>query len=172
MTVAQTGPPLKFKTLAEAIAMLRNRGLRLSAARRLVLETLFAADRALSAEEVADGLNGLLPVSDLASCYRNLEMLERLGVVRHVHMGHGPGLYALAGRGTPEYLMCDECGRHRVADPAAMATVRDAIRELFGYEARFSHFPIMGTCPECSGRTTVEPAEEPAEGPTDATPSS
>ena len=35
------------------------------------------------------------PASDLASVYRNLEHLEELGVVRHVHFGHGPGLYAL-----------------------------------------------------------------------------
>jgi Fur family ferric uptake transcriptional regulator len=158
MTVAQTGPPLKFKTLAEAIAALRNRGLRLSAARRLVLETLFAADRPLSAEEVADGLNGLLPVSDLASCYRNLEMLERLGVVRHVHMGHGPGLYALAGRGANEYLLCEHCGGYTVADPAAMGPVRDAIREAFGYEARFSHFPLMGMCPACDGAPATDAA--------------
>ena len=37
------------------------------------------------------------PEVDLASVYRNLEQLEELGVVRHVHLGHGPGLYALVG---------------------------------------------------------------------------
>ena len=74
------------------------RGLRVSAARRLVLEALFAAERPVTAEEIAAGLDGRLPASDLASVYRNLETLEELGLVRHVHLGHGPGLYALAGR--------------------------------------------------------------------------
>ena len=45
-----------------------------------------------SAEELAAGLGGRVPRSDLASVYRNLETLERHGVVRHVHLGHGPGL--------------------------------------------------------------------------------
>jgi Fur family transcriptional regulator, ferric uptake regulator len=152
VTVPQIGPPLSFTTVDDAVAALRNRGFRLSAARRLVLAVLFRADRPLSAEEVADGLDGLIPASDLASTYRNLEMLERLGVVRHVHVGHGPGLYALAGSGAPEYLVCERCSTFRLADRAAMESVREAIRNAFGWEARFAHFPLTGTCPTCLGR--------------------
>ena len=44
----------------------------------------------------AGGLGGRLPASDLGSVYRNLEALERAGLVRHVHAGHGAGRYALA----------------------------------------------------------------------------
>jgi Fur family ferric uptake transcriptional regulator len=154
MTVAQTTPPLEFETLADAIAALRAQGLRMSAARRLVLETLFAAARPLSAEEVADGLDGLLPISDLASCYRNLETLERLGLVRHVHLGHSPGMYSLAGRGAPEYLHCEICGGYTIARAGELDAVREAVREAFGYAARFSHFPIVGTCPACLGPDT------------------
>ena len=44
--------------------------------------------------------------------YRNLEALERLGLIRHVHLGHGPGLYARIGLGPLEYLLCDSCGAH------------------------------------------------------------
>jgi Fe2+ or Zn2+ uptake regulation protein len=46
--------------------------MRISAARRLVLEALYAADAPISAEQIADGLSGRLPRSDLASVYRNL----------------------------------------------------------------------------------------------------
>ena len=28
--------------------------------------------------------------------------------------------------------------------------MRDAVRELSGFEARFSHFPIVGLCPKCA----------------------
>ena len=52
------------------------------------------------AEEIAAGIGGRLPRSDLASVYRNLETLENHGLVRHLHLGHGPGLYALAGEGS------------------------------------------------------------------------
>ena len=53
MTVASRTPVLMAESVDEAEAILRERGLRASAARRLVLETLFAAGAPLSAERVA-----------------------------------------------------------------------------------------------------------------------
>jgi Fur family ferric uptake transcriptional regulator len=130
-----------------AAAAVRRGGLRLSSARRLVLEALFAAEAPVTAEEIAGGLGGRVPPSDLASVYRNLETLEQLGLVHHVHAGHGPGLYGLA-RGR-EYLMCERCGRLRAVPPSALEPVRDALREALGYEARFTHFPLVALCGDC-----------------------
>ena len=79
MTIASEHPDLHARDLPAAIAALRAAGLRVSAARRVVLEALFAAGGPATAEELASGLDGRLPVSDLASMYRNLETLEDLG---------------------------------------------------------------------------------------------
>lgn len=122
----------------------------MSAARRLVLEAFFAADGPVSAEQIADGLGGRFPRSDLASVYRNLETLAELGLVRHFHPGHGPGLYALAGP-EREHLVCESCGAVMAVAPGEMDEVRSLIRERFGYEARFGHFPIVGLCKRCAG---------------------
>jgi Fur family ferric uptake transcriptional regulator len=149
MTVVHSSPPVSARTLDAAVAALRARGLRVSAARRLVLESLFAADGPVSADDIASGLDGRLPASDLASVYRNLETLEQLGLVRHVHFGHGPGLYALAGPAEREYLSCERCGAHLAVPPAALDDVRDALRDAFGWEAQFTHFPVVGACPAC-----------------------
>jgi Fur family transcriptional regulator, ferric uptake regulator len=144
VTQASGAPPLSFADLPEAVTALREQGLRLSAARRLVLEALFAASAPASAEQIATSV-GL----DLASTYRNLETLERHGLVRHVHFGHGPGLYVLVGRGEREFLFCERCREVRALEPEQLDPVRDRIRELYGYEARFTHFAIVGTCPRC-----------------------
>lgn len=150
MTVAPRRRPVVFDDFDGAAQALRSAGYRLSSARRLVLEALFAAGGPVSAEYVAEGLGGRLTRSDVASVYRNLVRLEELGVVTHVHMGHGPGLYALAGGGEQEYLVCERCQRVRPVDPAELDPVRERIRETFGYEARFSHFPILGLCASCA----------------------
>jgi Fur family ferric uptake transcriptional regulator len=150
MTVVDSRPPRSARTLDAAIAVLRASGLRVSAARRLVLEVLHAADVPVSAETIAGGLDGRLAASDLASVYRNLETLEQLGLVRHVHFGHGPGLYALAGGEEREYLSCEHCGTHLAVPPATLDGVRDELRRAFGWEAHFTHFPIVGACPACS----------------------
>jgi Fur family ferric uptake transcriptional regulator len=149
MTVANPGAALAVSSLDEALAALRERGMRASAARRLALEALFAADGPVSAEAIADGLGGRLPRSDLASVYRNLEVLEAVGLVRHVHLGHGPGRYALAGSAR-EYLVCDRCDAVRAVDPSELDEVRGLVRARFGYAPRFGHFPIVGRCAACA----------------------
>jgi Fur family transcriptional regulator, ferric uptake regulator len=150
VTAPRTGPSLHAPDLDSAIDALRARGLRLSAARRLVLEALYGAPGPVTAEQIADGLAGRLPRSDLASVYRNLETLEQLGLVRHVHLGHGPGLYTPSGAGEREYLVCDSCSTVTAVDAEDMKPVRALIEKRFGYEAHFSHFPILGLCAECA----------------------
>src|SRR5262249_37481808 len=68
--------------LSVAIALVRERGLRVSAARRLVLESLLAADGPMSAEQIAAGIGGRVPSSDIGSVYRNLQAFEEIGVAR------------------------------------------------------------------------------------------
>jgi Fur family transcriptional regulator, ferric uptake regulator len=133
-------------TIAAATNALRNRGLRVSAARRLVLEALFAADRPISADDIAGGLDGRLPPSDLASVYRNLDVLEGAGLAHHVHLGHGPGLWA---KGSREYALCESCGDVRTFDAEELDGVRAAVEAVCGYAARFSHFPLVGRCVRC-----------------------
>ena len=144
------------QTVATVITALRSHGLRVSTSRRLVLEALFAAGRPVSAAGIATGLGGKLPPLDVASVYRNLDTLEQLGVVRRIHPGHGPCLYTLTGPAAPEYLVCDRCGLVQAVDAATLDPVRAALHETTAWDARFSHFPIVGICPAC--------ADQPATG--------
>jgi Fur family ferric uptake transcriptional regulator len=145
MTISPDARPLACGNLAEAVAALRDRGLRLSTARRLVLKALFAVDAPVSAEHIAQ-----LENLELTSVYRNLEVLERHGLVRHVHLGHGPGLYALRLHGEPEYLFCERCRAVRAVPSDELDDIRAQVRERYGYEVRFTHFAIVGTCPTCT----------------------
>jgi Fur family ferric uptake transcriptional regulator len=154
VTVSPQAEPLEFKDIDDVLTALRERGHRISAARRLVLEALFAAEGPVSAQFIADGLDGSQAELDRTSVYRNLEQLEQLGVVRHVHLGHGPSLYHLVGGGEREYLACEGCGRVTSVDPSELDPVRDRVRKQFGYEARFGHFPIVGLCRECASGGT------------------
>ncbi|MEA2266700.1 MAG: hypothetical protein QOE27_2283 [Solirubrobacteraceae bacterium] len=151
MTIAPQAEALVFDDIDDAVGALRARGLRVSIARRLVLELLFSASGPVSAEHVANTLG-----IDAASVYRNLEMLERHGLVHHVHLGHGPGLYVLVGRGEHEYLYCDRCATVEAVGPERLDPVREELRRSFGYEVRFTHFPIVGLCPACAAKGPVE----------------
>jgi Fur family ferric uptake transcriptional regulator len=147
VTIAPQAPRLAVDNIDDAIEALRARGLRLSTTRQLVLEALFAAAGPVSAEAIALRLD-LVPTS----VYRNLETLERHGLVRHVHLGHGPGLYALVGDGEHEYIYCPGCGTARTVRPELLDPVRNHILRRFGYEVRFTHFALVGRCARCAAQ--------------------
>jgi len=157
MTRAPEVSRLCFEDFSEAVDALRRRGLRLSSPRRRVLAALFAADGPRSAEHLATGLE-----LDLTSVYRNLDMFERHGLAQHVHLGHGPGLYALVGHGEREYLHCERCGAVRALAPSELDPLRLLLSDCFGYHARFTHHAIVGICPECAGEG---PRDSPVPGP-------
>jgi Fur family ferric uptake transcriptional regulator len=150
VTRAPVSPRLQFEDMADVVRAVRESGSRLTAPRLAVLEALFAADAPVAAEYIADGCGGRTARLDRVSVYRALEHLEELGVVRHVHLGHGPGLYALVGQGEREYLLCERCERVTAVEPERLDAVREQIRSDFGHHARFTHFPITGLCEECA----------------------
>ena len=138
MTVPHRTKALSAPSLTAAVVALRTHGMRVSATRRALLAALYAARAPRTAEALAGDL-------DLASVYRNLDALEHVGLVRHVHVGHGPGLYALAARRDRGYAACEACGRHEPLSAAAL----EAVRAATGFTSDFSHFPLVGLCPVC-----------------------
>lgn len=141
----------------DVLRLLRASGHRVSAPARVVLEALFASDMPVSAEDIAGGSGlGL----DVSSVYRNLERLQQLGVVSHIHPGHGPGLYSLVRGQDQEYLACDRCHTLKPLHPGQLDPIRDELRERFGHRAAFSHFPIHGVCADCAAITNGDDMSE------------
>ncbi len=148
LTFQSTGPTLHFKSADAVLRTLRERGLRISTARRMIVNFLFEAEAPASAQQIAAGLDRT-PL-DLASVYRNLETLQEQGVVRHFHAGHGPGRYVLIGGDEREYLACDRCGAIEEVDRSDLDSLREEVQERFGFAVGFAHFPMVGLCPRCT----------------------
>jgi Fur family ferric uptake transcriptional regulator len=155
MTDSPDIPPQVFADLKGAIRSLRDSGLRLSTARRLVLEALFDAEGPVSAAHLSRELS-----LDESSVYRNLELLEQRGVIRHLHLGHSPGLYVLASEHDVEYLYCERCSKVTAVAPKRLDPVREQIRRRFGYTPRFTHFAIVGICQDCAAAGAGKPGHE------------
>jgi Fur family ferric uptake transcriptional regulator len=130
-------------SLPTLLNTVRSHGMRVSTARRAVLESLLAAGAPLTAEE-------LRGEADLASTYRNLETFESIGIVRHMHLGHGPGRYELCDR-SHGWATCEACGRSTPLPSPALRAIRLAVQEAAGFEAAFTHFPLVGLCGDCRG---------------------
>lgn len=130
----------------EAVDVLREGGGRATTARRAILDVLFATADPLSTEQIAQRS---VPAQDVPSTYRNLEHLEQVGLVRHVHFGHGPGRYELVTDDERWYALCELCGSVSAFSPDDLDGVPAMIDERIGYRIRFTHFPLVGLCRGC-----------------------
>jgi Fur family ferric uptake transcriptional regulator len=150
LTEPAATPIREYGGIEDVFDALRAEGHRVTTPCRLVLEALFRADGPISAQRIIEDtpVEGFEP----SSAYRNLERLEQLGVIRHVHLGHGPSLYMLVGSGEKEFLLCECCGEVKSVEPFELDQVREQIERDFGYRARFGHFAIVGLCATCAKR--------------------
>jgi Fur family transcriptional regulator, ferric uptake regulator len=158
LTEPAATPIREYGGIEDVFDALRAEGHRVTTPCRLVLEALFRAAGPISAQQIVEDtpMSGFEP----SSAYRNLERLEQLGVIRHVHLGHGPSLYMLVGSGEKEFLLCEGCGRVKSLDPSELDRVREQIERDFGYRTRFGHFPLVGLCTTCCERTGTDPVLE------------
>jgi Fe2+ or Zn2+ uptake regulation protein len=131
-----------------ALALVREHGGRVTASRRLLLGALFAGHGHRTAEELAAVVQAQAPDVHRSTIYRNLEELERLGVVVHSHLGHGPATYHLA---TAEHghFVCEECGRMIEVPQAIFAGLADAAAAGYGFAIDPHHFAVLGRCADC-----------------------
>ena len=128
---------------------LRRRGGRVTSARRLVLNELCADPTAhVSAEELAERLQGDHPELHLATVYRTLRTLSDLGLVQHVHLGHGPAIYHLADH-HHGHVQCSGCGRVFGMDHAVVNRLRADLLATHGFEIDGLHFALTGRCDAC-----------------------
>jgi Fur family transcriptional regulator, ferric uptake regulator len=134
----------------EVLALVRARGGRATSSRRILLEVLFdAGHHHLSAEELAEAIQVRAPDVHISTIYRNLEDLERLGVVVHTHLGHGAATYQLASLAHAHFI-CEECGAMIEAPDELFEGLERTARSRFGFVIDPHHFAMLGRCANCA----------------------
>ena len=135
---------------AEAVLrLIRDRGGRVTTSRRLLVQALFGSSGHASAEELAEIVQAQAPDVHLSTIYRNLEELERLGIVTHAHLGHGPATYHLTAR-THGHLVCEVCQATIEVPDEMFASLSRTARSRFGFAIDPYHFAVLGRCEACA----------------------
>jgi Fur family ferric uptake transcriptional regulator len=137
---------------------LRAHGLRLTAQRERVLAAVGALDHATPEaigarlrEEAGPG--GAAP--DTSTVYRTLEVLERLGLVWHTHLGKGAPIYHAAEH--PHlHVVCASCGEIASADPELLSGAAERLAAELGFTVDVGHVALSGTCRACRERAGSE----------------
>jgi Fur family ferric uptake transcriptional regulator len=129
---------------------LRQHGGRATGARRATVDALLGAGRQhLSAEDITTMVQREHPEVAPSTIYRTLGALEDLGIVEHVHLGHGPSTYHLVPD-RHQHLVCEVCGDVTEVPDEDFASLAAALEHRYGFSLRLGHFALLGCCRRCA----------------------
>ena len=127
---------------------LRRGGYRITPQRQLVLEAVERL-RHGTPEEILAEVQRTATGVNLSTVYRNLEVLEEVGLVTHAHIGHGAPTYHAVDDHVHIHLVCDRCGAVQSIDASIAESFLDEVRRGTGFVTDISHVALHGTCATC-----------------------
>jgi Fur family transcriptional regulator, ferric uptake regulator len=131
--------------------VLHEHGMRMTPQRRLVLQAVERLGHA-TPDTVWSEVRTADPGMNASTVYRTLEVLERLGVIRHTHLGSGPSTYHAGGGAAHLHLVCESCGTVVDADVGLAADLVGRLRQAHGFSSDVAHMAISGQCVNCAPR--------------------
>ncbi|HUP84710.1 MAG TPA: Fur family transcriptional regulator [Acidimicrobiales bacterium] len=135
--------------LDRILDQLRADGGRITPARRALVTALLDADSHVTADDLAGAVQRSHPDVHRSTIYRTLDALEELGIVDHVHLGHGRAVYHLLDD-PHQHLVCEVCEAVIEAPDALFRPLARALLADYGFTLRPNHFAVLGRCRECA----------------------
>jgi Fur family transcriptional regulator, stress-responsive regulator len=135
---------------------LRGAGLRVTAARVAILETVRAGDH-LDVESIATGVRGRVGHVSTQAVYEALHALTAVGLVQRIEPEGSPARFEGRVGDNHHHLVCRRCGKITDVDCAVgHAPCLEPISAA-GYQVEQADVTYWGVCPEC--RRTARESE-------------
>lgn len=126
---------------------LHERGLRMTPQRQLVLDAVRELGHA-TPEQICTQVQQSAPAVNITTVYRTLDLLERIGLLRHTHLGHGAPTYSELEH-QHVHLVCHSCGAVAETPTDLMAELVRRLRTEAGFELDVTHIALSGACRAC-----------------------
>jgi Fur family transcriptional regulator, ferric uptake regulator len=127
---------------------LKNKGLRLTQPRRVILDYIHGRGDHLTAEEIITFVHGKYPHVNKSTVYRTLELLEKSECVYKSESTSGT-IYHHSEEGHHHHLVCRKCGKTANCDEDIFTSVETALRDKHGFQIDFKHLVMIGLCEDC-----------------------
>jgi Fur family ferric uptake transcriptional regulator len=116
--------------------------------RQVILEELQKLKTHPTASALYTHVRARLPKISLGTVYRNLEMLNRLGLVKKFEFGGGEARYDGAIQ-NHDHVRCINCSRLEDVSTPPLDLKGYEANDLGGYKILGHRFEYLGLCPEC-----------------------
>ncbi len=126
----------------------KNNGKSFTGIRSSILDILRSAASPLSPKEI----RGLISLKkpDLASIYRNLSLMESLGIIESVDLGEGFRRYEM---NRPEihkhHAVCRSCGKIEHISECGLQELENRIFKKIGFKTEKHRLEFFGVCAVC-----------------------
>ena len=137
----------------------KKQGLRFTEPRRLILDILSATTEHLSAEDIFMAVHKIYSGIGLTTIYRNLELLEDMGLVHKFQFGDGRSRYEMSispkKPGHHHHLICINCKRIIDYDDfideelELLKKVEAALTEKYRFKILNHRMEFYGLCKNC-----------------------
>lgn len=138
----------------------RDQGLRLTEPRQAVIQALENMPGHHTAEEIFFNVHKRYPGIGLATIYRTLDLLVRLGIVRRYNFWSGGTKYELIKKEEKHHhhLICKECGKVLDYDDflkeerELVQKIEKVLSERHNFKIDSHNLVFYGICENCQGR--------------------
>jgi Fur family ferric uptake transcriptional regulator len=134
------------------------RGVRLTAQRRALIETIQGADAHLDAATLLSRARQRDPKIDRATVYRTLELLKRLGLIDELDLMHLNGekhYYEVKTQKDHLHLACFHCGEIEEFDSPTFQRLKREIAAQNDFQVQVMRLEVGGMCRRCAAQQKV-----------------
>lgn len=135
--------------------LLRNRGLKVTSQRLIVLEIMAShVGEHLTAEEIYDLARETSPDIGLATIYRTVQVLGELQIINKVTFDDGFARYELGGEESASghrhhHAICVECGKVYSLETDLLDILEQQVYDNIGFEVTDHDVKLYGLCRKC-----------------------
>ena len=129
-------------------AFIRNRGMRRTAQRDVIVEAAFASDDHFTAEELLAKSKKIDPTTSRATLYRTISLLVECGLLREIDLGRDERVYDPNFLESPDHshLICVNCGKVIEFEDENTSVLIDCITRRLGFRPSSKSMRIEACC--------------------------
>jgi len=129
---------------------IREKGLKSTRQRSLIIDTFLAATGHVSVEELWAKVRATDAKVSVATVYRTMKLLSEAGLAHARNFGDGQTRYeAAVGREHHDHLICTSCGKIIEFENDRIETMQDMVAKRHGFKVTSHKMELYGLCREC-----------------------
>lgn len=133
--------------------LLKKAALKATKQRQLLLFLLQKQNRPMTAEELHEAAQDILPMN-VSTVYRTLNTLTEKDILIRSVRQDGKAYFALPQKDHHHCLICDLCGKKIPIDTCPLSELEERLQAETGFRITGHSLEFIGLCPDCANKTT------------------